>query len=1022
MIINIVEKFVTVMKLNRITIVYFIIGILFFYFNSIYSQEYLVHTYTENDGLANSKVMGVAQDSSGRMWFATRSGISVYDGSNWKSYTTTDGLTEVSYSKIKIDEKGVIWILPEISASNISYFSNNKWQTLPDIHVTEEGVRTSFFDISYAKNKRIVAAGTKNFGLFIYSDDKWIQKSVSNGLLSNTINGVVCWGEKILVATNGGLSIIENGIVDNSLNEELPFPSSYIVGIAIENKNVETFDALKVWVISKTWFGYFMNNKFTLVSDKIKTKVDQWDHFVTMLPDKRGGVYFGHPMYLYHYDNLSKKVKFLGMKNGLLSEGTTSLLVDREENLWIASLRGVSKISNMRFANYSESHGLLENEVTAIVEYEPGNFVFGHNIGLTFFNDNKIETLEFPFRDFISPSQARVLDMAIDSKKNIWVAANHLGVARVDKNRSVKWFGRAEGVIGSATSVLVDNTGAIFAATDNNIYKFDGESFKLFTDKNHILFSTRKLFHGPDDSIFLATTSKGVFQLDGKLLRQVCYSNSNRNVNNIYSILFDSQNRLLVGSRGGLMIVEGDLLTRFYLGKKKIKRPIYVIVEDRQKRLWFGTDNGVVRWDGENYEEFTVKHGFVGRETNRSAGLVDSQGRVWLGADQGVSCYDESFEKNKESIPLPIVEIVSLEVRGKPVDLSSPIHLNYMENDLDFSFRGISFIDENLVNLQYQLDGFDKDWITDYKTSFNHSRYANLAPGSYKLKLRAQNALGRWSNIKFSQNIIIKNPFWKTWWFLLLGILFSGLMISIPALVINQKRYAAKLQRQVFERTAQLKESEEKIKISLEEKVVLLKEIHHRVKNNLQLVSSLLYLQSRNLKDEQVLKIFHESQNRIRSMAMIHEKLYKSTSLAKIDFSEYIRGLTNYLYRSYSTNINDIKLRINVQNILLNIESAIPCGLILNELISNAMKYAFPKDRKGEILIEFLSDENNNFEFIVKDNGIGLSKDIQLENNKSMGLMLVKTLVNQLMGKINVERNGGTTFKISFSEIERKKN
>ena len=160
---------------------------------------------------------------------------------------------------------------------------------------------------------------------------------------------------------------------------------------------------------------------------------------------------------------------------------------------------------------------------------------------------------------------------------------------------------------------------------------------------------------------------------------------------------------MLVGTRCGLMTVEGDSLTRFYLGNKKITRPVYVIVEDTKKRLWFGTDNGVVRWDGEDYDEFTVNEGFVGRETNRSAGLIDSQGRVWLGADQGVSCYDENFEKNKKNIPPPKVEILSLHVQGKPVDLSNPIHLNYMGNDLDFSFRGVSFIDERKVSLQYQL-------------------------------------------------------------------------------------------------------------------------------------------------------------------------------------------------------------------------------------------------------------------------------------------------------------------------------
>ena len=188
----------------------------------------------------------------------------------------------------------------------------------------------------------------------------------------------------------------------------------------------------------------------------------------------------------------------------------------------------------------------------------------------------------------------------------------------------------------------------------------------------------------------------------------------------------------------------------------------------------------------------------------------------------------------------------------------------------------------------------------------------------------------------------------------------------------------------------------------------------------MQVVSSLLYLQSTKLDNKQAQNIINECQNRIRSMAMIHEKLYQSESLAQIDFSVYIKDLTNYLYRTYSVNINNVKLRTDIQDISLKIDSAIPCGLILNELVSNAMKYAFPGERKGEIFIEFINKNDTVVQFNVSDNGVGLPENIQLENSESLGLMLVNTLVDQLKGSIEIERDGGTSFRISFSEIKKK--
>ncbi len=215
--------------------------------------------------------------------------------------------------------------------------------------------------------------------------------------------------------------------------------------------------------------------------------------------------------------------------------------------------------------------------------------------------------------------------------------------------------------------------------------------------------------------------------------------------------------------------------------------------------------------------------------------------------------------------------------------------------------------------------------------------------------------------------------------------------------------------------------AEEQIKASLKEKEVLLKEIHHRVKNNLQIISSLLKMQSRNVKDEQAQAIFNDSQNRVRSMALIHEKLYQSENLAEIDFAGYARSLAINLFRSYGISEEVVTLRLDVENVLLGVDTAIPCGLILNELVSNSLKYAFPSNRKGEILIHLYKDAGDKYTLVVGDNGVGIPKDLDYRNTESMGLQLVNTLSEQLEGNLELHNSGGTRFELTFTQSRRER-
>lgn len=211
------------------------------------------------------------------------------------------------------------------------------------------------------------------------------------------------------------------------------------------------------------------------------------------------------------------------------------------------------------------------------------------------------------------------------------------------------------------------------------------------------------------------------------------------------------------------------------------------------------------------------------------------------------------------------------------------------------------------------------------------------------------------------------------------------------------------------------KKAEEEIRRSLEEKEVLLREIHHRVKNNMQVISSMLRLQSDKAEAIKDIELLKESQNRIKSMALIHEKLYKSRDLTHIDFNDYISDLVKGLFRTYGSSTDRVAIKIDGEDIQLGIDSAIPCGLIVNELVSNTLKYAFPDSRNGEIKIALHKINEDEIELLVKDTGVGIPKEVDFRATETLGLRLVTTLVeNQLQGKVELHRNGGTEFHIRF--------
>ncbi|MFC2157286.1 histidine kinase dimerization/phosphoacceptor domain -containing protein [Acidobacteriota bacterium] len=970
---------------------------------NLYSQSYLVHTYNENDGLLSSMVFDLTQDNLGRMWFATRGGISMYDGSHWTSYSSGRGVSQLSYSQIAVDSHGQVYALPDLGVFQLSIFNGKEWNNVP---APENAGKVSIFtclELVESGGDVSVAVGTSNAGIFLYKNEAWVHFTVEDGLPDNRINGIERMERDLIVATDSGLSRIslEKMSVESLAVPDLP--SKEIKGISFE---INTEEIQRIWMAGVSWLGYLEEDSFILVAKDLRMSLLTPYHYLEMCPDRAGGVYFGNVHNVYHFNKASGTIEQLSRDSGLITEGTTALVMDVEKNIWIGSLRGVSKITSRRFANFTDQHGLLMGEVTAVEEWTPGNMVFGHNNGLTFYDGQEMRTLILKSGRSMRDTQTRVLELEVDHSGYLWAAAAELGLARISPDGTTRWFLHNPGQINQVRSVQEDSSGRLWIVDDRGLHYYEEGRFILHPHLE-VTRGIRKILRGPEDVLYLATYDQGIYRLSSDTIEN--FRADSIRSRNVYSVLVDSRGNTWVGSLDGLYYLEGQSLIRFKSDRFEIRRPVYLILEDSKGRMWFGTDNGVILWDGEESREFKIKQGFVGQETNRGAGLVDSSGNLWIGSDLGVSRYQEEFDYGPADVPEPIIRLLHMDVSGEELPLDTECSLSYGTKNLIFHFQGISFIDENELKFRCMLEGYDEEWIPEFESAAQQIRYTIIPPGRYRFRVQVRNALGVWSEVATSAEIKIRQPFWMEWWFFVVLLGAIGFLSFAVQRYISGRRYSMNLEKEVEERTLQ-------INASLKEKEVMLREIHHRVKNNMQIISSLLRLQANSIDDPEVRNLYNVSQNRIKTMALIHEKLYKAEDLSQIDFREYVESLTMHLFSIYQNESTSVDLKIDIKDIYLDINRAIPCSLIINELVSNSLKHGFIDLPEGEIRIQMNhgSEKERNILLAVEDNGTGFPEGFSIEDSRGLGLHLVTDLVNQLGGSLEIASGQGARFAIRF--------
>jgi len=732
------------------------------------------------------------------MWFATRSGVASYDGCEWKVYGLGDGLHGLNHVSVLADSAGSIWALS--IDRELSVLEGGKWRTVKQL--PPEGPHGS----GYIMAASIMSGGRPVIILTAVGEEpKYFEGSELRALSvrgdapHTACNGVAAAGTLLYAATSHGLFSVPGDSLARGLERVEGPPDAPILTLA--------YDELRgvLWLVGTDWIGTLEGGRLKTfhVGERLDPTLSYG--FFFSVPDDIGGLYYGNQNHLYRFDGRGA-AEPIGRINGIVDEGSSWLFRDREGNIWVAGFRGISRIDGIRFASFSEDNGLFADEVTAILESKRHGILLGHPSGLTFM-DGAMRTMAVTHDTQLE----RICDLAEDGAGTLWVAANEGGLIRIDADGRRTCFGVREGLDQQILSVLVDRHGRLWVAGNDRIFIRTGGRFEPV----HIVVPDgvarprfRVLYEASDGIIYASTSVIGVIALEeGKNPRIL--SAGTAAADNVYSVYKTADSTLYVGTYDGLYVESGGALVRSVAPGPTVDRPVYFIIEDHRRQLWFGTDNGVYRWDGKELSHFTVEEGLLGRETNRAGGFVDSKGHVWIGTDRGVSVFREEYDKRRTV--LPAVTLVSLQTADETFSLGGTVSLAHLQNSFTVSFEPILFSSEEVTKIRSWLEGYEPGWSDSYVSPARMLRYTNLPPGKYVFHLQAAADGGPWSETVSSQPIIIRAPVWISTWFRLLAGAVAALFVWWVIAFFLQRKYAVRLRQEVEKKVAEKHEMEKEL-------------------------------------------------------------------------------------------------------------------------------------------------------------------------------------------------------------------
>lgn len=992
----------------------YLLALLFLIPVQVFGQQYYYKKYSVNNGLPHGQVHNVLQSSDGYMWIGTYGGgFAKFDGENFVVYDTEDGLKDNSVEVIFEDSQKNLWVstygsgIAKMEQNHFVYPFDDATLDTSDIYAIDE-LRDGELWI-----------GTYRAGVYIYDGKKLERITTEDGLINNTVwdfweadNG------NMWIATSTGISVYDGNTFKNYTQADgLSGESIYRI-VKHSNGNL--------WFASSKGITIWDGKSFSALTEVGGVKLD---YIYDLIAASDGTMWIGtYANGVIAYTD-SNSVHY-SKKNGLSSNYIYDLYEDDEENIWIATDgEGINLYQGDDFVLYGTESGLRSPVVYSLFKDSEGRRWAGTEEGIFLYKNKRFEQQPLP--------------AGYDESKEIW------------------------------DIVELANGDLLFLMPDNTIYRYDGKSFANYSRLNNLeLWFTYDLYVDKDNSLWIATdvglfhkkngrlkqytrndglpssiiyqiyahngylwiaTYNGVSRFDGKKFTNYTRKDGIGH-SEISSIIADNRGNIWLGTGAGITLLqldkEGTVSSIENFGKETGMKIVSTMLLwfDESGRLWQGTNGGLHLLDVPGYWQtgemnlfhYRLSEKGIGIETNQHALFPLDSNKVWLGTTDGVLEIDgDAGFSQSNNIQVHIANVTR---NSQQVDWNAytdsiayqfgrptypEVTFPYGHHTYSINYDALIYGNTSNKKYRYKLQGFEDKWSQPIEQET--VTFTNLSPGSYNFIVQAKNGGSQWSSNEASFSFSVDYPYWQTYWFYVLLLLsFLGLLYTYirVRLGLLEKR---KLKEMVEEQTTDLKKA-------LNEKEVLVKEIHHRVKNNLAVISGLLELQLGYVDNEHVDKVLRESQRRILSISMIHEKLYQNEQLSEIDFKKYIHELVNIIEYSFSHIEKDIQTNIEVEeDISLSIDQGIPCGLILNELVSNAYEHAFVGRESGKIEISFTSTDDE-ITLQIRDNGIGMKGYEPDQARDSLGITLVETLVKQLEGDLDVETSTrGTVFSITFT-------
>ncbi len=996
-----------------------------------------------NEGLSQSTVRAILQDSEGYMWFGTQDGLNKYDGYKFTIYkndlNNNNSLSNNDITSLVEDKDGHIWIGTNGGGLNKFNKKTEKFTHYNASNVGANNVTNDFIYSLFIDSNGLLWIGTVRGGLNTMNIQSGIIKDVNTIYYQLKNTEVLAINEdknaNIWIGTNRGLykiAKITNEVIEYKLNDNSSSTSN--------NKDAHTIFKDRsgdLWIGS---YGgglskYDYENDILIQHQKstLTKKFQQDLEFITgIAEDENGNLWFST------WGNGIKKFdkntnEFISYTNDPDNPGTLSyntiwtIYIDKSNLLWIGTFgTGLNKLvlNKNKFKVYKREvnnpNSINNNSIRGIYEDQDGVLWVGGYGGLNKLNRKTNKIKHFVGNENIHVGSTYSILKDNENSNVLWIGSEGGGLYKFNKKTEIFTSVYSSEVdVTHVFSIQDDKEGNLWLGAQSGFYQFNKTTQKyteVFRDASArgILLNgyVTVVYIDSKGAIWVGTNGKGLIKYNKIKSNFKTYLYNSENPysisnNAIKSIYEDSNGVFWIGTDGGginKFNTKSEKFISFTENEGLPNNVIYGILEDDNHNLWLSTNKGISKFDTSNilFKNFTVEDGLQSNEFNTNSYFKSNSGELFFGGVAGLNSFFPSQIKINKQIP-PIV-ITSFKIYGEEVNYqevlskNKEVKLTHDDNYISFEFASLDYNSSDQNQYAFKLEGFDSDWI--YSGVRRFTSYTNLKAGNYVFHAKGTNNDGVWNDIGATIPIYIPLPFWKKTWFVFLcGISLIALIYGAFKVRLNQVK---------------LKTKNKLFKKQNEEKIALLKEVHHRVKNNLQMVNSLLKFQLREIEDKNIIYMFKDAQNRVLSMSLLHEKMYNSKDLQHVDVKEHLTLLINDLIKSYAIGKN-IKLDIAIDEVDIGMRTLIPLGLIINEMITNSLKYAFKGRDKGGITVHLIQLNAKLHELIIGDDGKGYVPEKQ---NEGLGTKLIQIFTKQLNGTMIKLNQSGTFYKLVFEKID----